>query len=377
MKIPFGKPILDKEEFNAVQEVLESTTLVHGPKSLEFESLFADFTNAEVAVSVSSCTAGMHLIYFSLGIGIGDEVIVPSQTHVATAHAVELTGAKPIFIDAYSSDGNINCELIEPKINENTKAIAVVHYLGVPVNMKKIMEISKKYNLFVLEDCALSIGSITEGVHTGLIGDAGVFSFYPVKHMTSGEGGMIIFKNKNFYEKIKLKKAFGVTKTHSERSLPGLYNVTELGFNYRMSEIHAAIGIAQVKKLPLFIESREENYKTLYDLLSTVKEINLIPEPSNGSYSSRYCLSIILNDFCKIERSEIIEKLNNFGIGTSIYYPHPVPRLEYYNKKYSYNKSNFINAEKFSDQGICLPVGPHLDKSDMKFISEKIKIIFS
>ena len=165
-------------------------------------------------MSVSSCIAGMHLIYFSIGLGIGDEVIVPAQTHIATAHAVELTGAKPVFVDAENETGNIDHTKIEAAINENTKAVAVVHYLGVPVNMEAIKKITQKYNLFLLEDCALAPGAYYKNVHVGLYGDAGVFSFYPVKHITTAEGGIIILKDKKLASKLRLKKAFGVDRTH-------------------------------------------------------------------------------------------------------------------------------------------------------------------
>ena len=175
MKIPFGKPLIGKEEQDAVTEVLSGPILVHGPRATAFEETFKDFTNAPYAVSVSSCTAGMHLIYFSIGLGIGDEVIVPAQTHIATAHAVELTGAKPVFVDAEIETGNIDHTKIEAAINKNTKAVAVVHYLGVPVNMEAIKKITQKYNLFLLEDCALAPGAYYKNVHVGLYGDAGVF----------------------------------------------------------------------------------------------------------------------------------------------------------------------------------------------------------
>ena len=373
MKIPFGKPIIEKEEKDAVSSVLDGTTLVHGPKAIQFEESFRDFTGAAHAVSVSSCTAGMHLIYFTLGISKGDEVIVPSQTHVATAHAVELTGAKPVFVDSNKIDGNIDTDLIELAISEKTKAIAIVHYLGVPVNIDKVVKIAKKYNLFVLEDCALSIGSKVSNKHTGLIGDAGVFSFYPVKHMTTGEGGMIIMKDSSLLEDLKLKKAFGVTKNHTQRDIPGMYDVEKLGYNYRMSEIHAAIGNEQVKKLPRFIQQREENYLELYKGLSSLEEINLIPEPSKGYVSSRYCLAMMLNTRLAKKRNEFMHYLSSVGIGTSIYYPHPVPRLTYYNNKYKIEKNNYKHASQFSDNSICLPVGPHLSSKDMRIISSSIK----
>ena len=262
-KIPFGKPMINNLEKEAVMNVMDCSILVHGPISTQFETKFATFTNAPNAVSVSSCTAGMHLIYFALGYGPGDEVIVPAQTHIATAHAVELTGAKPVFVDAEQTTGNINIDAIEVAINKKTKAIAIVHYLGVPVNMPKVVEIAKKYNLFLLEDCALAPGAKINGTHVGLHGDAGVFSFYPVKHLTTAEGGMIILRDKKLAENLKLLKAFGVDRTHGERKVPGFYDTVALGFNYRMSEIHAAIGLVQIDKLPSFLKKRKNNFEAL------------------------------------------------------------------------------------------------------------------
>ena len=173
---------------------------------------------------------------------------------MATAHAVELTGARPVFVDANIHSGNIDADAIEAMISPRTKALAVVHYLGVPADMEKISKIAKKHGLFLLEDCALSPGASFDKVHTGLIGDAGCFSFYPVKHLTTAEGGMIILKDQALAEKLRLLKAFGVNRTHGERSVPGEYDVVALGYNYRMSEVHAAIGIEQMKKLPSFLD---------------------------------------------------------------------------------------------------------------------------
>jgi len=206
MKIQFGCPMIGEEERKAVLDVLKGTTLVHGPKAIEFERAFAQFTAAPYAVSVSSCTAGMHLIYFALGYGQGDEVIVPAQTHVATAHAVELTGARPVFVDAEPESGNIDIGQIEAAITPRTRAISVVHYLGVPVDMPAVVKIAHRHNLFLLEDCALSPGAKVDDIHTGLHGDAGVFSFYPVKHITTAEGGMIILRDGELAAPKKTKK---------------------------------------------------------------------------------------------------------------------------------------------------------------------------
>lgn len=376
MKIPFGKPLIGKEEQDAVAEVLAGPILVHGPKANAFEEGFKNFTNAPYAISVSSCTAGMHLIYFSLGLGPGDEVIVPAQTHIATAHAVELTGATPKFVDVENKTGNIDAKKIEAEINENTKAIAVVHYLGVPVDMKAIKAISDKYNLFLLEDCALAPGAYYDNIHAGLYGDAGVFSFYPVKHITTAEGGMIIVKDKELASMLRLKKAFGVDKTHGERKIPGMYETIDLGFNYRMSEIHATIGIEQLKKLPKFLEQRKTNFQILEKELENNELLKVIPQSYNETFKSCfYCLSILLDEKISNLRPKIMNQLKESGIGSSVYYPQPVPRMKYYKNKYGYNPEKYRNAEKFSDNSIALPVGPHLNSSDMKIIGKELNKI--
>ena len=376
MKIPFGKPILEEEEKQAVQEVLSGPILVHGPKSEQFENAFSEFTSAPHAISVSSCTAGMHLIYHALGFGPGDEVIVPSQTHVATAHAVELTGARPVFVDANIHSGNIDVEAIEALISPCTKALAVVHYLGVPADMEKISEIAKKHGLFLLEDCALSPGATFNGVHTGLIGDAGCFSFYPVKHLTTAEGGMIILKDQALAQKLRLLKAFGVNRTHGERSIPGDYDVVALGYNYRMSEVHAAIGIEQMKKLPSFLDKRKENFLSLEDSLSGLNGFRILPQPIDETRtSSHYCMGVLLESQLVEKRPEIMDRLKRLGIGTSIYYPHPVPHMSYYQDKYGV--IDCPNAELISNSIIALPVGPHLKIGDMQTIADGLAKVLS
>ena len=375
VKIPFGKPFVGKKEFAAVLNVLKSGKYVHGPKSVEFEENFKKFTKAKFSISVSSCTAGMHLFYFALGFGPKDEVILPAQTHVATAHAIELVGAKPVFVDSEIKTGNIDINGIEKAITKKTKAIVIVHYLGVPVDMPKVMSIAKKHKLFVLEDCALSLGAKIDNKHTGLYGHAGVFSFYPVKHITTAEGGMVITNNKDLANKIKLQKAFGVNRNYNERKIPGLYNAITLGFNYRMSELHASIGIEQIKKISFFLKRRLENYREMSKLLSQLNSLTILSAPNDRIVSSNYCLCVILKKPFAKHRVKIMNELTKKGIGTSIYYPHPVPRLSYYKKKYSFNGRKFVNASRISDCSIALPVGPHLNKKDMQFIARQLTVI--
>lgn len=371
--VPFGKPMLGREEKQSVLKVLDGDMLVHGPRTKEFEVSFATFTGANYAVSVSSCTAALHLSYFYLGLGPRDEVIVPAQTHVATAHAVELCGAKPIFVDAEKVTGNIDIEQIEKQITERTRAISIVHFLGMPVNMDRIGEIAKRYNLFVVEDCALAIGSYFKGVHAGLHGDVGCFSFYPVKHMTTAEGGMLITKQPELAERISRLRAFGLDHHVGERKVPGIYDVNMLGFNYRLNEIQAALGIEQVKRLNGFLKKRRENYAVLSEGLKTIDEITQFASSHNNYQSSYYCLSFLLKETMSRKRVEIVNLLKQNGIGTSVYYPRPVPHLEYYKNKYGYNSHFFPVASWISNSSIALPVGPHLNMEDMKYIITCVK----
>ena len=375
--IPFGKPIIDHKEISLVTKILKSGIYVHGPKTKEFEEKFKKFTKSKNAISVSSCTAGMHLVYFTLGIGKGDEVIVPAQTHTATAHAVELTGAKPVFIDCDRNSGNIDIKKIVKKINKKTKAICVVHYLGIPVNLSEIVKIAKRKRIFILEDCALSLGAKLKKAHTGLIGDAGVFSFYPVKHMTTAEGGMIITKNNKLANKLRIKKAFGIDKNFRERKISGSYDAIDLGFNYRMSEIHASIGIEQIKKLPLFLRKRKKNFNLYKKNLSNLKNIKILDDNNKLLTKSYYCLNLVLKGNLKKYKLEIINFLKSKKIGTSIYYPQPVPRMTYYKKKYGFISKNFLNAIEISDSSISLPVGPHLKKQDLNYIIKNLKTIIT
>ncbi len=371
--IPFARPILGESERQAVAEVLSGNILVHGPKIKQFETAFANWLKTDAAVGVSSCTAALHLSYFYLGIGSGDEVIVPAMTHVATAHAVELVGAKPVFVDAESRTGNIDIEQIENKISSNTKALSLVHYLGMPVDMHRICEIADRHDLFVVEDCALAIGTYFDGIHAGLHGDVGCFSFYPVKHMTTAEGGMVISRHPEVLQKIERQRAFGVDRTHSERSIPGDYDVNMLGFNYRMNEVQAAIGIEQIRRLKTFLARRKENYAILTAGLREINEIDMLESSHDKFQSSYYCHCIVLKESLAGRRVDIINGLKTKGLGTSIYYPRAVPLLSYYEDKYGYSNGTYPVAERISSSSIALPVGPHLCEEDMLYIVQTVK----
>ena len=373
ISIPFGRPMLGDEERAAVLKVMGGPQLVHGPAAKAFEADFAKFVGGGAATSVSSCTAGLHLAYIQLGIGAGDEVLVPAQTHVATAHAVAYTGATPVFVDCDADTGNVSAARIAEKITPRTKAISVVHYLGLPVDMDPVMALAAKHKLFVLEDAALSLGGTYKGTHTGLIGDAGCFSFYPVKHITTSEGGMFLSRHEDIVRKVETLKSFGYDKQVGQRIVPGQYDVGMLGYNFRLSEIACAIGVEQLKKLDGFLAARTANYAALKDGLRDADDIQILASDGDDvRKGSRYCLAIVLSDRIAAKRGEIIAAINTRGVGTSIYYPVPVPLTKYYKGRGDAAPQDYPNAYRISMQSIALPVGPHLNVSDMKVISEAV-----
>jgi dTDP-4-amino-4,6-dideoxygalactose transaminase len=365
--------MIGEEERRAVLEVLGGTQLVHGPRAKQFEADFAAFVGGGRALSVASCTAALHLAYVHLGIGAGDEVLVPAQTHVATAHTVEYTGAKAVFVDVDADSGNIAIDQLELAITSRTRAVSVVHYLGLPVDMERINAIARKHDLFVIEDCALAIGGRFKGVHVGLLGDVGAFSFYPVKHITTAEGGMFVTRHDDIAERVQRLKAFGYDKALGERVVPGLYDVDMLGYNMRMNEIQAAIGVEQLKRVDGFLRRRAENDAALRTALADIDEVRPLAAGGGDFAHAHYCLAVILADKIADRRFDIISGLREVGVGTSVYYPGPLPHLKYYREKYNLGSIAFPNAEKISHQSIALSVGPHLDVDDMNYVAASLK----
>jgi perosamine synthetase len=374
-KIPFGKPWITEAERNAVLGVLAGDVLTHGPQAHEFEKEFAAAVGGGHALTLSNGTAALHLAYWQLGIGAGDEVIVPAQTHVATIHAVEVVGARPVFVDCDRATGNMTPEAIEAAITPRTRAIGLVHFVGIPCDMPAIVRIASKHDLKVVEDCALALGTRWDGTHAGLFGDAGTFSFYPVKHITTGDGGMLITRHTDLAQKISKARAFGIDRTFAERSVPGVYDVLSLGINYRLSDINSAIGREQLKRLDTILDRRAKNFAALKKGLAGLGHVAVLDITAANQTNSHYCLTTVFDGPLAGQRTEIIRRLNAVGVGTSVYYPHPIPRLAYYREKYGEDLTRFPNAARISDQSIALPVGPHLETDDMNYIAQELTTI--
>ena len=375
-QIAFARPWITDEDRKAVVEVLEGHILTHGPQCKEFEREFAAFLGeGAYCVTVSSCMAALHLSYLHFGIGPGDEVIVPAQTHAAAAHAVEWVGATPVFVDCDLQTGNLTAKGIEEAITPRTKAISVVHFTGIPCDMPAIMAVATRHGLKVVEDCAIALGARYDGRHVGLFGDAGCFSFYPVKHMTTGEGGMFVSRHEAVAQAVNRLRAFGVDRTHSERTLPGMYDVPGLGLNYRMSEMQAALGRSQLRRMKDILTKRAELFGRYRQLLGAMKGIRLVDSVDSKAVSGHYCVSVVFQSAYAAKRDEIVRRINAAGIGTSIYYPQPVPRMTFYKKKYGVQPSKFSNASHLSDRSVALPLGMHLEISDVDLIVETLSDI--
>lgn len=367
-QIPFGSPILDDSEIRAVTEVLSGTTLVHGPVTKAFEEAFAERIGAASAISLSSCTAGLHLSLFAHDIGPGDEVIVPAMTHVATAHAVEFCGAKPVFVDVEPDSGNMDPDALEGAVNERTRAIMPVHYLGLPCDMDRINAVAAGVGAIVIEDCALAVDATYGEKKAGVLGTAGCFSFYPIKHMTTIEGGMLTTDDPDLAARIAQRKAFGYDRTLDKRAKPGIYDVTVLGYNYRMNEVQAAVGLTQLGKLDEHQRRRTENYGRLQAALAAAPEITVFEPRKGKAKSSHYCLNAVLPRNGSIDRDVVVAALKEQGVGSSVHYPRAVPLMAYYREKYGYTNGQFPVAEWLADQTISLPVGPHLQNDDPEYI---------
>lgn len=371
--IPFGRPMLGPEEAAAVAQVLAGPQLVHGPVARDFERAFAARVGVDHAVSLSSCTAGLHLSLLAAGIGAGDEVVVPAMTHVATAHAVEHCGAKPVFADVDPASGNIDPDRLAAAITPGTRAAIVVHYLGLPCDMDRILPIMERSGGIVIEDCALALDARYGDRKAGALGAAGCFSFYPVKHMTCGEGGMLTTNDAVLAQKVAQTKAFGYDRGLGARDRPGLYDVTALGYNFRMSELHAAIGRAQLDKLDGFQAARAANYQMIRDGLVDIEELTIFEPRQGRARSSHYCLNAILPRDGSLPRDDLAAMLEDAGIGTSVHYPGPVPLFSYYREKYGHRPGAFPVAEWLAAQTISLPVGPHLGAGDPRRIADALK----
>lgn len=374
MSIPYGKQTISKADIRAVMNALSSEFLTTGPKVNEFEEAFATFVNAKYAVAVSNGTAALHLACLATGLKSGEELITSPMTFAASANCALYCGAKPIFVDIREENGLIDERLIEKKITSKTRIVIPVHYGGLPCNLAKIHSIAKRHKLVVIEDACHALGSKYKGTKIGdcSYSDMAVFSFHPVKHITTGEGGMITTNSKLFYEKLLILRTHGITRDPSKllNKSEGqwYYEMQDLGFNYRITDFQCALGISQLSKVKEYIGKRISLAKTYDNAFSNIKDIEVIIPPK-GINNAYHLYIIKVKD--KKTRLNLFNYMNRKGIYCQIHYI-PVYWHPYY-QKLGYKKGICPRAEEFYERIVSIPMFPSLTIIGQKKVITSIR----
>lgn len=372
MYIPYGRQCVDEEDIQAVVEVLRSDYLTTGPKVAEFEKIVADYVGAKYTVAVSNGTAALHVACLAAGIKEGDEVITTPITFAASANCILYCGGKAIFADINAKTYNIDPDDIKRKITGKTKAIIPVHLTGQPCEMDEIHAIAKQYNLIIIEDAAHALGAEYRGRKIGSLSDMTTFSFHPVKHITTGEGGMVTTNDAKLHEKLMLLRSHGITR---EPSLLGkneggwYYEQLELGFNYRITDFQCALGISQMKKINKYVSRRREIARRYDEAFANIDGI-VTPRQANGCNNSYHLYVIQVEN---MPRQEAFDKLKTAGIGVNVHYI-PIYKHPYYQKS-GYQDVRCENAEKLYSRLISLPIFASMTDEEQEYVIKEIAML--
>ncbi len=376
--ITYGKQYIDEEDIKAVLDVLQSDYLTQGPKVREFEERLGEYVGAKYVVAFSNGTAALHGAYFAAGLDKEDEIITTPITFAATSNAALYLGAKPVFSDIDLDTGNIDPSKIEEKITPKTKIIVPVHYSGHPVELEKVYEIARKHNLILIEDACHALGAKyrSEKIGSGKYSDMTVFSFHPVKSITTGEGGAVTTNDKGYCERLVLFRQHGITKNPdtfvNPSHGPWYHEMQKLGYNYRLTDIQSALGISQLKKLDKFVKRRRE-IVSLYEKLLKDNPYFELPFEKNYAYSSWHLFPVKLKDKYIPYKKEIFEKLRENNIFLQVHYI-PVYRHPYY-ESLGYEKGLYPNAEIFYKKEISFPIYYSLTDDEINYFVDTILAI--
>lgn len=368
--IPYGKQTIDQDDIQAVVDVLKSDFLTTGPKIAEFEQTVADYVGAKYAVAILNGTSALHAACFAAGIGPGDEVITTPLTFAASANCVLYCGGTPVFADVDPKTYNIDPEDIRRKITDRTKAIIAVHLAGQPCDMDAIHSIAHEYGLIVIEDGAHALGSVYKGKKVGSLSDMTTFSFHPVKPITTGEGGMIVTDNEEFYKKMALFRSHGITRDDSMMTRndgPWFYQQFDLGYNYRITDIQCALGCSQMKKLDRFLARRKEIVARYNEAFADCD--NIITPYQLSDTESGWHLYIVQVKNC--DRRQVFEAMREKGIGVNVHYI-PVYMHPYY-QEHGYENVHCANAEEIYSHIISLPLYPGLTSEQQDYVIDTLK----
>lgn len=362
----YGKQVIDQADIKAVIKALKSDWLTQGPKVLEFEKALAKYCGVKYAIAVCNGTAALHLAYLTVGFRQGDEIITTPNTFTATTNMMLAVGAKPVFSDIRLNTYNLDETKIEKLINKKTKAVVPVHFAGQPCAMDEIHRIAKKYKLSVIEDACHALGAKYKNKKIGGLSAMSVFSFHPVKSITTGEGGAILTNNKKYYNKLLLLRSHGIYKNNQGKNI-----MLDLGFNYRLTDIQAALGLSQLKKLDKFIKQRSQVVVWYNQELKNVKQIILPPE-LKGNYSSWHIY--VIRTVKAVERDKLARFLKNNGVGVNFHYP-AVYSHPYYQKN-GYKNCRLPREEIFYKSCLTIPCYAGLSRGKVKIISNLIKSFY-
>ena len=368
--IPYGKQTIEQDDIQAVVDVLKSDFLTTGPQIAEFEQTVADYVGAKYAVAISNGTSALHAACFAAGIGPGDEVITTPLTFAASANCVLYCGGTPVFADVDPKTYNIDPEDIRRKITDRTKAIIAVHLAGQPCDMDAIHSIAREHGLIVIEDGAHALGSVYKGKKVGSLSDMTTFSFHPVKPITTGEGGMIVTDNEDFYKKMILFRSHGITRDDSMMTRndgPWFYQQFDLGYNYRITDIQCALGCSQMKKLDRFLARRKEIVARYNEAFADCD--NIITPYQLSDTESGWHLYIVQVKNC--DRRKVFENMREKGIGVNVHYI-PVYMHPYY-QEHGYENVHCANAEEIYSHIISLPLYPGLTSEQQDYVIDTLK----
>ncbi|MCX8084444.1 MAG: DegT/DnrJ/EryC1/StrS family aminotransferase [Calditerrivibrio sp.] len=375
MQIPFHKALITEEEISSVVDTLKSGWITMGPKVIQFEEEFSHFINSMSqrkikTVLVNSCTAALHLALKAIGLKEGDEVILPTNTFIATAEVVTYFGARPVLCDIEYDSMLLDVSKIESLITERTKAIIPVHFAGQPCDMEEIMILAKKYNLTVIEDAAHSFPAYYRGMPVGTIGDMTCFSFYATKTLAMGEGGAVTTDNAEYLKTIKTNRLHGINRDAWDRyTMKGswYYEVVDNGFKYNSTDINAALGLAQLRKAEWMRSKREKIAQRYLQAFNGDERIKL-PKLKDDRISAWHLFVVKVSN-----RDSLIERLKGDGIGTSVHFI-PVHKHPYYKEKYGYKDEDYPVANMVFDSTLSLPIWPGMSEEEIEYVIERVKL---
>ena len=374
--IPYGRQCIDEEDVQAVVDVLRSDWLTTGPAIETFEKAFSNYIGVKYAIAVNSGTAALHAAMYAIGIQSGDEVIVPPMTFAATANCVVYQRGTPVFADVESDTLLIDPAQVEAKITAKTKAIIAVDYAGQPCDWDILREIADRHKLMLVADGCHALGAEYKGQKVGTLADLTVFSFHPVKHITTGEGGMITTNDSNLAERMRVFRSHGITADHKQREKEGswFYEMIDLGYNYRITDFQCALGKSQLKKLPKWIERRQEIAQRYNEAFQNWHGVTPLSVRSKAFHAYHlYVVKLDLKD-TDLDRGMVFKTMREAGIGVNVHYI-PVHLHPYYRRSFQTMPGLCPVAEDAYAQIISLPIFPAMSFRDLDYIIQSLERI--